>query len=406
MMSPKQARCLPSNCWWATLLALAGMLLVVCPPIGVADTAHPAPQGWAWQLPPGFLPPWVPPQNFMTAAKVELGRHLFYDVRLSGNRTQSCASCHQQERAFTDGKARGEGSTGELHPRGAMSLLNVAYVPRLTWAHPHLDLLEEQALVPLLGTAPIEMGLAGQEPRFLAEAAADARYVALAAKAFPDGAAPPGTLTLQQVTQALAAFQRSLLSFRSPYDRYRFLDQPDAISPAAKRGEILFFSGEKAGCFQCHGGTLFAGALRTAARPEETATFHNTGLYNLVGEDPYPAPNRGVFEHTGNRQDIGKFRAPTLRNVAVTAPYMHDGSIATLREVLDHYIAGGRTIHTGPLAGVGSRNPNKSPAIRPLSLTAAEKHDLLAFLESLTDHEALADPRWRNPWPKGSPANP
>jgi cytochrome c peroxidase len=385
---------------------MAGMLLILCPAIGIADSADPPSADWTWHLPPGFLPPWVPPQNPITAAKVELGRHLFYDLRLSGNRTQSCASCHQQERAFTDGKGRGEGSTGELHPRGAMSLLNVAYVPRLTWAHPHLDLLEEQALVPLLGTAPIEMGLAGLEPRFLAEAAADATYRSLAAKAFLDSTSSPGTLTWPQITQALAAFQRSLISFRSPYDHYRYLDQQDALSPAAKRGEILFFSGEKAGCFQCHGGTLFAGAPRTAARPEETATFHNTGLYNLSGEDAYPAPNRGLFEHTGNRQGIGRFRAPTLRNVAVTAPYMHDGSIATLTEVLDHYIAAGRTIHTGPMTGVGSRNPNRSPAIQPLSLTEDDKRDLLAFLESLTDHAALADPRWRNPWPKGSPANP
>jgi cytochrome c peroxidase len=374
-----------------------------------SDAAGKDPESaWEWQLPPGFLAPWAPADNPMSAAKVELGRHLFYDVRLSGNRTQSCATCHQQERAFTDGLAQAKGSTGEFHPRGTMSLLNVAYLPRLTWANPTLHLLEEQALTPLLGTDPVEMGLAGLEARFLAEAAADPHYRALVAAAFPENGRPgqAPALTMPQVLQALAAFERSLISFRSPYDRYRFQDQPDAISPAAKRGELLFFSGEKAGCFQCHGGILFGGAVRTAAAPNEPVLFHNTGLYNLSGAFSYPAPNRGLFEHTAKPEDVGKFRAPTLRNIAVTAPYMHDGSIATLEEVVAHYQAGGRTIPHGPRAGVGSQNPNKSPAIHPLSLTDEEKRDLIAFLESLTDTEALTDPRWRNPWPKGSAANP
>lgn len=326
--------------------------------------------------PGGFPDPVIPADNPMTAAKIELGRHLFYDPRLSVNATQSCASCHRQELAFTDGRPQGVGSTGEKHPRSAMSLVNVAYAPVLTWAHPKLTSLEEQALVPMFGTDPIELGLKEPGERLLNELRADRMYQRL----FP---AAGEEFSIAGVTKAIAAFERSIVSMRSPYDRYRYGHDNDAISAAAKRGEILFFSSEKAGCFQCHGGWNFSGAVRYSGGREPNVEFHNTGLYPV-----YPPRNTGLQEHTGNPKDAGKFRAPTLRNIAVTAPYMHDGSIATLEEVIDHYAAGGRA----------PENPNKSSILRGFTLTPDEKRDLIEFLKSLTDEELLKDPRWSSPW--------
>lgn len=332
-----------------------------------------------WRLPERFSSPAVPEDNPMSSSKVELGRRLFYDVRLSVNQRQSCASCHRQELAFTDGKARAEGTTGELHPRGSMSLANVAYAGTLTWANPMLASLEEQMLLPLYGTEPSELGMKGQENRFLAQARIDSVYQSLFPKAFPDDGSP---YRMENVVRAIAAFERTLISIGSPYDRYRHGGEPEAISEAAKRGEVLFFSGEKTACFQCHGGWNFGGGTRVSTETPSNPRFHNTGLY-----DPYPAPNTGLAAHTGSAADAGKFRAPTLRNIAVTAPYMHDGSIASLEGVLDHYAAGGRT-----------GNPQKSPILRKLTLSAEEKQDLIAFLVSLTDEAFLNDPRFGDPW--------
>jgi cytochrome c peroxidase len=127
--------------------------------------------------------------------------------------------------------------------------------------------------------------------------------------------------------------------------------------------------------------------------------YHNTGLYNIDGKGAYPPENIGIAEITGRPEDMGRFRAPSLRNVAVTAPYMHDGSIASLDAVIDHYAEGGRTIPAGPHAGVGRTNPLKSSFLPGFTLTPDERRDLVAFLESLTDEEFLRDPRFSNPWP-------
>jgi hypothetical protein len=153
-----------------------------------------------WQLRPGFPLPVVPPDNPMTAEKVELGRHLFYDQRLSVNGKQSCAGCHRQGLAFTDGLAHAKGTTGAIHPRSSMSLVNVAYAPSLTWANPKLDALEPQALVPMLGTDPVELGLHGLETKVMRKLRSDATYRKLFALAFP-GTTP----VFREVTMALAA---------------------------------------------------------------------------------------------------------------------------------------------------------------------------------------------------------
>lgn len=348
---------------------------------------------FAWDLPPGFPEPVVPEDNPMTAEKVALGRHLFHDTRLSGNGTQSCASCHVQAFAFSDPRPRAVGSTGDTHPRGSMSLANVAYSPALTWANPLLRSLEQQALIPMFGEDPVELGLAGQEAALFARLRAEPRYRTLFAAAFPGERDP---LSVEHIVKALGAFQRTLLSGRSAYDRYQQGDS-SALGESAKRGEALFFS-EQAECFHCHGGFNFTGTVNYVGKGFVEVEFHNTALYNVDGQGAYPEPNTGVAAVTGDPLDMGRFKAPSLRNVAVTAPYMHDGSVATLAEVIEHYDAGGRTIARGPHAGVGADSPLKSEFIKPMGLTPQQKRDLIAFLESLTDSTFLRDPRFSNPW--------
>jgi cytochrome c peroxidase len=341
-------------------------------------------------LPKGFPRHAVPPDNLMNNAKVELGRRLFYDVRMSVNGKTSCGSCHRQELAFTDGRPRAQGTTGELHPRSSMSLVNVAYISFLTWANPKLTSLEEQALIPMLGEEPVELGLKGHEPEFLKMARNDLIYQRLFPQAFA-GESDPYTLT--NVTKAIACFERTIISMRSPYDRYRWGGDSSAISDGAKRGELIFFSSERGGCFQCHGGWNFSGPIRFEHSEKSGREGMGLGGFFNTGATIYSAPNRGLYEHTLRDEDIGKFRAPSLRNVAVTSPYMHDGSLPTLEAVMDHYARGGRTDH-----------PNKSAIVRRIHLTEGEKRDLIEFLQSLTDNALLHDLRWSNPWATKPPA--
>ncbi|WP_394822095.1 MbnH family di-heme enzyme [Pendulispora albinea] len=361
----------------------------------------PGPDGgtsaFEWRLPVGFPTPKVPNDNPMTAEKVDLGRHLFYDTRLSGNGTFSCASCHEQGKAFTDGLARSKGSTGELHPRGSMSLTNVGYAKTLTWANDLMGTLEKQALVPMFGEAPIELGLAGHQAEMLEKLRKEPYYQTAFPRAFPGTDEPFATL---RIVEALSAFQRTLISGRSPYDKWAFGGEKNALSDSAKRGRDLFFS-ETLECFHCHGGFNFSDSSTHTGGPSSEGQFHNTALYNLDGKGAYPADNRGLMDVSTNPADMGRFKAPTLRNIAVTAPYMHDGSIATLEEVLDHYAAGGRTIKTGPNAGDGSKSPLKSEFVIGFVISDEQKRDVIHFLESLTDNDFLTDPRFANPWTAG-----
>ena len=346
----------------------------------VAAAAGAAPGEYEWRLPRGFPTPRVPASNPVTELKVRLGRYLFYDQRLSVNGKQSCATCHRQELAFTDGRATSVGATGEIHPRSAMSLVNVAYSAALTWSNPNLRSLEAQALVPMFSESPVELGLRGHESAVLARLRAEPVCRELFPRAFPEAKDP---FTILYVTRALAAFERTIISAHSPYDRYHTGGEQDAIPEAAKRGETVFFSDPVAGCYRCHGGFNFSDAVTFEGSPAAPVEFHNTALYKV-----YSAPNRGIFEHTWKAADAGKFRAPGLRNIAVTAPYMHDGSIPTLEEVLDHYTGGGRA----------HDNPNKDPRLHKLDLTPQNRADLLEFLRTLTDEDLLRDPRFSNPW--------
>lgn len=348
---------------------------------------------YAWQLPVGFPIPRVPADNPMTAEKVELGRYLFYDVRLSGSGTLACASCHFQERAFTDGRALPIGATGDVHPRNSMTLTNSAYSATLTWANPNLLVLERQIPIPMFGEHPVEMGITGYEDEVLARFRADARYPQMFSAAFPQDA---DSITFRNITLALSSFTRTLISGSAPYDQYLRGDDA-ALSGSAKRGMALFLS-EGLECHHCHTGFNFTLSTVSANSTFDDRPFFNTGLYNIAGTGAYPPGNTGIHEITNEPQDMGRFRPPTLRNIALTAPYMHDGSIATLEEVLQFYADGGRVTHTGEYAGDGRANPNKSGLVAGFTLTEQESADLLAFLQSLTDQQFITDPRFSDPF--------
>jgi cytochrome c peroxidase len=174
--------------------------------------------------------------------------------------------------------------------------------------------------------------------------------------------------------------------------------QNKAQLTAAEQRGLALFNSEKAECFHCHSGFNFNDQVVHASTQVTDTPFHNTGLYNIGGTGNFPAGNQGLFEITERLADRGKFRAQSLRNVEVTAPYMHDGSMATLEEVLDFYAAGGRNITSGPHAGDGRLNPNKSDLISRIDLTAQDKADLVAFLKTLTDHDFLTNPKLANPF--------
>ena len=331
----------------------------------------------------------------MSEEKVLLGRYLFYDTRLSVNGTESCASCHKQELAFTDGRTTSVGATGQSHPRNAMSLVNVAYNSAQTWANPVLSTLEQQALVPMFGDNPIELGLAGHESELLAALAAEPTYPPLFAAAFPGQADP---ISVPNIVSAIASFERRIISGGSSYDRYVAGDTT-AISDAAVRGATLFHD-ERLECDHCHGTFAFTNSITWAGKSMPDLAYINTGLYNVDGNGAYPPGDQGIVEITLAARDMGKFRAPGLRNIAVTAPYMHDGSIATLEDVIaGHYARGGRIITSGPDAGDGSLSPLKAALITGFTLSGTDLADLVAFLTSLTDSSLLADPSLASPWP-------
>ena len=313
----------------------------------------------------------------MSADKLALGRRLFHDPRLSGNGTQSCASCHQPAHAFTDGRAHALGSTGERHPRSAMSLANVAFSASLTWADGAKRSLEDQMLVPMTNEHPVEMGQRGHEKQVIARLRAEPRYVDLFPKAFPADKDP---ITLANVRKAIACFERTILSGGSSYDRLVWMDDGGALSESAKRGMTLFFS-ERLHCSQCHAGFTFSGPVVWAGGLAAPPTFQNNGL----PEDPR-APDPGLSKVSRREDDRGRFRTPTLRNIAVTGPYMHDGRFETLDAVIDHYARG------------GTPSPHRSRLVAGFAMTDQEKQDLIAFLESLTDEDFLKDPRFSDPW--------
>jgi cytochrome c peroxidase len=358
---------------------------------------RPAGGAFSWAIPDWIPPPAEPAENRITPAKVELGRHLFYEKRLSADQTMACATCHQQARAFTDGRRTAVGITGEPGKRNTMSLTNVGYFPTLTWGNPRIESLEAQALIPIFGEHPVEMGMSGKDSLLFERLRGEPRYQRLFAKAFPDETRvfDSNLYSPSNLTRALASFLRNLLSFSSPYDRYKYGDNRNAISPAAQRGEALFLA-RRTRCYGCHGSLYFTDNVKHARMAVPERGFHNTGLYNEDGKGAYPADHAGVAEFTGRDEDMGKFRTPSLRNVALTAPYMHDGSISTLEEVIRaHYAKMGHAVHAGKPA-----NPLRSRLIDGFQISDQDVRDLVEFLKSLTDESFVKNPRFSNPWPR------
>jgi cytochrome c peroxidase len=354
----------------------AGILAGGCAP------APPTP--WAWDL-PDYLPAVpLPDGESVTVEKVELGRALFYETRLSGNQTQSCASCHIQRLGFADPRPTPVGSTGVPLARNGMALANLAWLSSYTWPNPTLTTLEDQALVPLVGDTPPELDAGSDLDRVLADLSGDPYYGEAFPAAFPELEDPFG---VSPIVRALAAFQRTMIALDSPYDRWLRGD-PDALSEQALRGLALFESDDLR-CAECHGGPLQTNAALDLDRDE---VFFNTGLY-----EEYPPDAPGLFEVTTVAADVGRFRVPSLRNVALTGPWFHDGSGQSLDEVLDHYARGGRVVQDGPWAGDGRDNPNRSSRVSGFALPEEDRAALLAFLGALTDpgyglDEAFAAP--------------
>ncbi len=357
-------------------LRLVLTLFVLSSGIVLFGCAEPEGEDYRWNLPPNFPEPIVPADNPMTEAKVTLGKALFYDQNLSFNQTMSCGTCHIQELGFAEPARVAVGSTGQVHRRNTQPLLNVAYNSNLTWAHSGLTQLEQQILLPMFGEHPIELGITGHEDDVLSRFEGG-EYRALFEKAFPDTA-----ISFDIIVKALASFVRSMVSFQSDFDRYAYQNDDSALTESQVRGMNLFFS-ERFECFHCHGGFNFTQSSKHEQQQLDLKPFHNTGLYDEDGKGSYPLVDQGLIEVTRESKDMGRFRAPTLRNIELTGPYMHDGSISTLSEVIDFYAAGGR--------GKGITNPLKNAFIKGIDMTEQERQDLLNFLSSLTDNRFIRD---------------
>lgn len=281
----------------------------------------------------------------------------------------SCATCHEQKRGFADANRTRAGFDGQPGERNVQTLANVGWFRSLTWGGPHVDTLEHQALIPIEGLVPVEMGFAGKPEGALAQRLKDqACYPQLFRAAFPER---NGEISMDTIVMALSAFQRSLVSLDAPYDRYR-RGEVLAISAQARRGEALF--GEKQ-CASCHAGPHFTDAALPGGKPAEA--FHRLAL-------PIEGKDQGLGRITQKSDDRGKFRTPGLRNVAVSAPYMHDGEVATLGDAIRR--------HYGADA--------QSDVRLMQSVTDAEVDDLVAFLGALTDEGFLANPAFALPRPE------
>ncbi|MCC6536243.1 MAG: c-type cytochrome [Bryobacterales bacterium] len=300
----------------------------------------------------GLPPVPVPAGNPPTADTIALGRDLFHDKRLSADRSISCASCHDAASAFADPRAHSQGVDKKEGNRNAPPVMNAAFHPVQFWDG-RAATLEEQAGGPIAN--PVEMNLPHEEA--VRRVAADSEYRGRFERAFG-----PGPVTMDKITKAIASFERTLIAGGSPFDRYFYGGDKTALSEDAIRGLALFRDPQRGNCTACHTiGERFA--LFTDGK------FHNVGA-GLSNEGEIV--DHGRFAVTRQEADRGAFRTPTLRNIARTAPYMHDGSLRTLRQVVDFYIGG------------GSSNPSLDKEIKPLKLKFEERVELVAFLEALS----------------------
>jgi cytochrome c peroxidase len=319
---------------------------------------------------------------------VRLGRHLFYDRRLSVNNTRSCGTCHNPQFAFTDGYKRSLGVFADLHQRNAQPLFNLSYLKYFTAADSTLHSPLQQMNNPLFNTHPAEMGVKGNEEIILQRIKDDAGYKKLFVTA---GA----TVSWNNIKASIGLFILTLQSFNSPYDKFKNGDTA-ALSAPAKAGMRLFFS-PALKCASCHGGKNFSTPSLTDDKGD-TLFYFNTGLYNIDGKGTYPLYDKGLYRLTGNVGDMGKFRVPTLRNLAFTAPYFHDGSVASLSEVIDIYATKGRKIVQGINKGDGATNPYKHHSINGFTILPADKISLIHFLLNLSDSSFINNPNYQNPF--------
>jgi cytochrome c peroxidase len=285
----------------------------------------------------------MPISTQRNTALVALGKALFQEQRLSANGTKSCASCHSSSFAFTDGYRRSAGIEADETLRNAPSLYNVSYYKSLTWANPNITTFEQQMLQPLFKKHAPELGLDSSDVSQIAFLQTDTFYQNLIKKAFPKKNQTTG---YQCIIKSIAAYEKTLIDFDSPYDAYK-KGNLEAISSVAKRGEQLFFS-QRLQCQKCHPFPLFTDANQSNA-------FHQIM--------PSSERDLGLFSVSGKPEDKGKFRTPSLRNVTRTAPYMHDGSIEKLEDALLHF---------------------DLKEEKKVTLSDSERKDLLSFLESLS----------------------
>jgi cytochrome c peroxidase len=309
---------------------------------------------YKFQLPLGLKSaPDVPDDNPMSAAKVELGKDLYFDKRVSGDGTVSCATCHDPTKGWTDRSPVSTGIKGQRGTRSAPTVLNSAYMEVQFWDG-RAPSLEEQAKGPIQN--PIEMGSTHEAT--IKRIASVKGYAPLFKAAFGDE-----KIDIDRVAKAIASFERTVLTGDSPYDRWLAGDKK-AMSESAARGHALFNDSAKANCAICHDGFNFS-----------DSDFHNLGVGMKAKK-----PDLGRFEVTKQEKDKGAFKTPTLRNLADTAPYMHDGSEKTLKEVVEFYNRG------------GEKNPWLDGRIHPLRLTPAQVDDVVAFLDALNGDKAIVAP--------------
>jgi cytochrome c peroxidase len=298
--------------------------------------------------------------------------------------------------AFADGRRTPTGSTGQVLVRNSPGLGNAFYHSTLTWANNGLVELETQLHVPIRGDNPVELGMSdGALDEVLARFDVDPAYRRMFAEAFPES---ESGATINKIVFALATFCRTLVTADSPYDRY-IAGGKSALTEQQRRG-LSLFDGERFECFHCHSGTNLSVSYYDANTTSGNIKhpFFNNGLYNVGGDGSYPPYDQGLYDVTLDPEDRGLFRPMSLRNVALTAPYMHDGSIETLADVIKHYAAGGRVIDSGPYAGDGRKSPLKSGLVRGFQVTPEEIDDMVAFLDSLTDSSFIANPAFSSPF--------
>lgn len=314
--------------------------------------------------------PFLPDENPLTQAGVALGRMLFFDPIISSDSTMSCASCHQPNLSFTDGQAVSTGVEGRQTTRSSMPLVNLAFSTGTFFWDGRSPSLEDQALHPVMD----EVELNEDWTNVMLKLQLHPDYPRRFREAF--GIERRSEMSKELAAKAIAQFERTLISQDARLDKVLHKNQ-GWLTDSEQRGKDLFYvepsNPDHPGCSHCHGGVHFTDFM-----------FHNNGIDSVATLNDFPDPGLGV--RTGRRADNGLFKTPSLRNVALTAPYMHDGRFATLEEVLDNYKKGGHGVE------------NEDPNIFPFSLNEQQKQDMIAFLKTLTDTTFINNPAFNNPF--------